>query len=55
MVKRVHISRPVVAIMLAAAGLVAVVQMGVLEIHPWGSTVDRLETLVTTRLPQAGR
>ncbi len=26
------------------AGLVAVVQMGVLEIHPWGSTVARLET-----------
>ena len=26
------------------AGLVAMVQMGVLEIHPWGSTVGRLET-----------
>jgi bifunctional non-homologous end joining protein LigD len=26
------------------AGLVGVVQMGVLEIHPWGSTVDKLET-----------
>jgi bifunctional non-homologous end joining protein LigD len=26
------------------AGLVAMVQMGVLEIHPWGSTVARLET-----------
>jgi bifunctional non-homologous end joining protein LigD len=26
------------------AGLVAVVQMGVLEIHPWGSTVKKLET-----------
>jgi bifunctional non-homologous end joining protein LigD len=26
------------------AGLVAVVQMGVLEIHPWGSTVAKLET-----------
>lgn len=25
-------------------GLVAVVQMGVLEIHPWGSTVAKLET-----------
>jgi bifunctional non-homologous end joining protein LigD len=27
-----------------AAGLVSLVQMGVLEIHPWGSTVERLET-----------
>ena len=26
------------------AGLVAMVQMGVLEIHPWGSTVAKLET-----------
>ncbi len=26
------------------AGLVAMVQMGVLEIHLWGSTVDKLET-----------
>ncbi|MBV9860037.1 MAG: DNA ligase D [Alphaproteobacteria bacterium] len=26
------------------AGLLAMVQMGVLEIHPWGSTVDKLET-----------
>jgi bifunctional non-homologous end joining protein LigD len=26
------------------AGLVAVVQMGVLEVHPWGSTVAKLET-----------
>ncbi len=25
------------------AGLIGVVQMGVLEIHPWGSTIDRLE------------
>lgn len=26
------------------AGLLSLVQMGVLEIHPWGSTIDRLET-----------
>jgi bifunctional non-homologous end joining protein LigD len=26
------------------AGLIAMVQMGVLEIHPWGSTVKKLET-----------
>src|SRR4029077_12403843 len=26
------------------AGLVAVVQMGALEIHPWGSTATKLET-----------
>jgi bifunctional non-homologous end joining protein LigD len=26
------------------AGLIAMVQMGVLEIHPWGSTVRKLET-----------
>src|SRR3954453_23707468 len=25
-------------------GLIAIVQMGVLEIHPWGSTVAKLET-----------
>lgn len=27
-----------------AAGLIALVQIGVLEIHPWGSTVKKLET-----------
>ena len=27
----------------SAAGLVALVQMGVLELHPWGSRADRLE------------
>ncbi len=26
------------------AGLVGIVQMGVLEVHPWGSTIDRIET-----------
>jgi bifunctional non-homologous end joining protein LigD len=27
-----------------AAGLIAMAQLGILEIHPWGSTVDKLET-----------
>lgn len=43
-VRRVEVGEEVQVAIEDLAGLLSLVQIGVLEIHPWGSTVDKLET-----------
>ncbi len=43
-VQRVEVDGEVQLAIEDLAGLLSLVQIGVLEIHPWGSTVDKLET-----------